>query len=83
MRNFRRNCIEGIKDLLKSNKKMSVYDLKVEIMKRFTVSEYTAQKYIKEIVMMGVARLNDDHVIYIFDQADFEKKKEKKEAKHE
>jgi predicted DNA-binding transcriptional regulator YafY len=81
MRNFRLNCINSIKELLKRKKEIPLDELKIEIMKRFTVSEYTAKKYINEIVMMGIAKINDNHVIYIFDQP--KRKRQKEEMEHE
>ena len=76
MHNFRARCIESIKKLLKEKQKMTKHQLKVEIMKRFTVSEYTANRYIKEIVMMDIAKLNGNHITYIFDQPTEAVKKE-------
>jgi predicted HTH transcriptional regulator len=81
MHNFRSRCIQSITELLKEKRKMTREALKIEIMKRFTVSEYTAERYIREIVMMKIAKENGKHINYIFDQPKTVEKTKKKEEK--
>lgn len=65
MHTQRQNCLAHIKKILKEKQKMTKADLKKEIMINFDFAAYTADKYISDIVAMGIARINNDHIIYI------------------
>lgn len=78
MHNKRLNCIDFIKRFLKENKKVTKEKMKVEIMKRFSFSSSTADRYINDIVIMGIARLNSEHLVYVNIDAEEEERDETK-----
>ena len=78
MHNKRLNCIDFIKRFLRENKKVTKETMKVEIMKRFNFSASTANRYIDDIVIMGIARLNSEHLVYVNIDAEEEKRGETK-----
>ena len=78
MHNKRLNCIDFIKRFLRENKKVTKEKMKVEIMKRFSFSASTADRYISDIVLMGIARLNSEHLVYVNIDTEEEKRGETK-----
>jgi len=69
MHNLRVAAMKTIMNLLKKHKTIPAEDLKIEVMLRHNVSEYTAEKYLRETVKIGVAIVDDNYnLIYHFDQ---------------
>ena len=65
MHNRRVECLNFLKRFLKEKQTVSQEDLKKEIMIRFNFSGYTAERYINDLITMGIAKINRDHVVYI------------------
>ncbi len=61
---LRLNTLDHMKTWLKEQKKVDMEDARVEIMKVSMFSSVTADRYIKEIIELGVAHINDGHLVY-------------------
>ena len=79
MHTKREQCLDFIKRFLKQNPKTSINNMKVEIMRRFNFASQTADRYIRDIIEMGIAKTNDNTLLYIPLKGE-EKKEEEKEA---
>lgn len=68
MHTKRLNCLDFIKRFLREHKKVERQRMKLEIMQRFNFSGLTADRYINDIIMMGVAKCNSSHLVYLQDE---------------
>jgi len=72
--------METIKGLVKRLKKVKYEDLCKYIMRQYSITRSTFQRYIKDLIDIGLIAMNDDHVVWVEEEIDFETR-ETKEGK--
>jgi len=76
-RSVRANCMETIKGLVKRLKKVKYQDLCRYIMRQYSITRSTFQRYIKDLIDIGLISINDDHLIWVEEEIDFESPEKK------
>jgi len=81
-RSVRANCMETIKGLVKRLKKVKYQDLCKYVMRQYSITRSTFQRYIKDLIDIGLIAMNDDHLIWVEEVIDFETTERKEGKKH-
>jgi hypothetical protein len=56
-----------MKQWLKEKKRVDVEEAVIEVMRVSMFSSVTAERYVKEIIQLGIGKINDGHLVYIFE----------------
>ena len=59
-RSVRANCIATMKGLLRERKKIKKKALKAYIMRLYNITELTFERYVKDLIEMGLVKENSD-----------------------
>lgn len=57
-----------MKEWLRDKKQVGKDEATVEIMRVSMMSSVTAERYIRELIQLGIARNNGNHLVYVFNE---------------
>ena len=61
-RSVRTNCLETIKGILRKRKKVKLEALRVYIMRQYNITSQTFERYLKDLIDVGLVKVNSNTV---------------------
>jgi predicted transcriptional regulator len=59
-RSVRTNCLETMKGILRQRKRVKQEALKIYIMRQYNITSQTFQRYLKDLIDIGLVKVNSD-----------------------
>jgi len=80
-RSVRANCIGTMKSLIQKLGKVEEKKLKQYILRTFNIRPETFDRYIKDLTIAGLIKVNSKNIVWVEEEIDFTPKEKKKKRR--